>query len=177
MLRTCWKSHVYLGSIYAAQGYPALRPAMSLREDLMEEHVRFECAAWPERACVLMAHAFHLARDASGVRLPRAAIGPGGGLSAALGVRLAADAPEAIFSVWLLVGSGADSSGPVTAPKGSLNELLAEVGDWFALPVRGAPLLDRPVRLALQAGTLARAVILRNADVLVFRRQVSPLRA
>ena len=182
--RTLRDSHHYAALTYPAPTYDALRPGMARREDLMEEHVEHALAMHPDERLALMSHCLHLARDDDAIETG-AGVGPGGGIAHSLGHRLSHRYRDSVFSVWMLEGEGHDSqpirnlTQQVTAPRGTLNHLLSEVGDSFVLPVGAGAhdALTRPMPVRMMYGSTARVAIADQVDALYFGRYVSPLRA
>jgi erythromycin esterase-like protein len=194
-LRTLRESLAYVRLAHPAPSWDALRPAMALREQLMLEHVRHAMAELePDEKLVLLGHDLHLARDDSRIRKRGGGVGPGGDRVPCLGTQLCAAPGRAdgdVFAVWVLHDRG-ESSVPrpggdrrVRSPRGSLNSLLAEVaeevGPAFALPTcsddpRARPLRDEAI-VAFMYDARVRARVVEQADVVVFVRDVSPMRA
>ncbi len=187
-LRTCARSHEYVRLAHPAPDYEALRPAMALRERLMAEHVEYELARLaPTEKLVLLAHDFHLARDDAGIRLPSGAVGPGGGGAPSLGATLRSRYPNEIVSVWMLEGRGRSHGPPpegereIRPGRGTLNELLGEVGPCFVLPTRTDAAAAEPLRraadVALLYGLRASTALAAQTDAIFFARDVTPIRA
>jgi erythromycin esterase-like protein len=185
-VRTTSVAHRYGALADEAGDYPALGPAMALREELMVEHVREVLSSLADGdRLVLMSHDHHLARDDDGILEPGGGVGPGGGRAPSVGCAIARAHPEDVFVVWMLEAEGRDASplpgwdGRVRCPRGSLNRWLAQVGDAFALPIRTddprARLLRRALPYTTMNGARMRAVLPDQADVLFFVRRVTPL--
>ena len=72
----------YITATYAAETYDAIRPGMALREGMMKKRfaeIRTLCR--DNKRLVLMAHAFHLARNDAGIVSGGQTVGPGGRLT------------------------------------------------------------------------------------------------
>jgi erythromycin esterase-like protein len=98
----------YQALAHPAQDYEALRPAMSLREDMMKRALdRMLAALRPEEKLVLMGHALHLVKDDARVA-DAPGVGPGGGHVHSLGHYLAQECGEPVFASWFVFGEGSD---------------------------------------------------------------------
>jgi erythromycin esterase-like protein len=187
LVRSVRQGLEYIGQAHPATSYDALRPAMAFRERVMVEQVEHVLAGAPQARVTLMAHNQHLSRASEAIRSPRASAGPGGDLEPALGTALARRRPGQVLSVWMLQDRGRDgrplpgTSGEIASVAGSLNALLSEVGDAFALPLvetgRAARWLDEPAVVVSLYGHRLRLRIREQTDVVFFVREVSPLTA
>jgi hypothetical protein len=161
-----------------AATYEALRPALALREDAMKRRLAERLTTLrDDEQLVLLAHAFHLAKDDRGI--DSVGVGPGGDQVPSLGHHVAQQLGLAPFAVWWLYGAGTDSQPfpdlPQRAafPERSLNRRLA---------VRGVPLVAGTVGLdgRLEIGHLYNQVVPvdlgAEADAIFFTPTVTPLR-
>jgi hypothetical protein len=159
-----------------ADSYEALRPAMAWREDAMKRRLGHRLAALtPNEQLVLMAHAFHLAKDDAGI--DGTGVGPGGGRVPSLGHHLVHELGCEPFAVWWLYGTGEDNQPfpdlPRSArfPDDSVNARLAMRTGPFIVPVdaglevRIGHLYNQVVPVRLDA----------EADVVFFTPRVTPL--
>jgi erythromycin esterase-like protein len=173
----------YVALAYPATDYEALRPAMALREELMKrrvEHALGTLAA--DEVLVLMAHAFHLAKDDR--RIGGAGVGPGGGQVPSLGHHLVHGLGLAPFAAWMLYGGGRDSQPfpdlPQTAvyPPTSLNAALARMGMPLVLPITedaAAGALSADVGVGHMYGQVVSVHLPSEVDAIWFLPSVSPL--
>jgi hypothetical protein len=139
-LRAMIETNAYTALAHPAQDFEALRPAMAYREEILKRRVDAVVAALArDEVLVLMAHAFHLAKDDR--RIGRAGIGPGGDQVASLGHHLVQERGTAPFSAWLVYGEGEDSQPFPDLPKrasfpnDSLNRRLAARDVPLVVPV------------------------------------------
>ena len=181
----------YTALAHPAPTYEALRPAMALRESIMQRRVeRIIATLADDEVFVLLGHAFHLAKDDR--RIGRApGVGPGGNLVASLGHHLAQNRGIDARAVWMLYGGGVDSQPfpdlptRVDYPNDSFNAALAAY--VAARPEPDAPLV---VPIEPARATLADAVgighlynlvvpvhLPTEVDALFFVPHVSPMRA
>jgi hypothetical protein len=170
-------------SRYAALGnpaptYDALRPAMALREEAMKRRVTTKLDALADdEQLVLLGHAFHLAKDDSGIR--GVGVGPGGDRVPSLGHYIAQELGLAPFVVWWIYGAGEDSQPfpdlPKTAkyPAASLNARLARRGVPMVLGTAG---LTGDVGIGHMYSQVVPANLGAEADAVFFLPRVSPLR-
>lgn len=185
LVRSVRQGLEYVGAAHPARTYDDLRPAMAFRERVMAEQVEHVLEGAPDARVTLMAHNQHLARADDAIRAPAAGVGPGGDLVPAVGTALARKRPGQVLSVWMLQDRGRDgrplpgATGEIESVPGSLNALLAKVGDAFALSVapreRGTRWLDDPVELVSLYGQRLRMRVRDQMDILFFVREVSPL--
>lgn len=171
----------YAALAYPAADYEALRPAMQFREGMMKRAVaRLLDQLAPSEKLVLMAHAFHLAKDDGSVTSAAAAVGPGGDRASSLGHYLARERGEDVCAIWFLFAEGSDCQPfpdlPTTFayPDGTLNAQLARLADALVLPTAG---LGRTgaARVGHIYNLVADVDIARQADSLFFLRTVTPL--
>ncbi len=186
--RTTLRSHEYVRIAHAAPRYPALAPALALREELMLEHVEHVLEDLPAGdRMILLSHALHLAKDDARLRNPAAVAGPGGGSRACLGTELCRHHRcDRVFAAWMLEDRGSDarplagSDSRIASAPGTLNALLASAGPAFVIPTRSddprAELLSEESEIAMMYGGRIRAVPSEQADAICFVRDVTPLR-
>ena len=163
--------------VNAAESYAELAPAMAFREDAMKRRLGEVLATLePDDQLVLMAHAFHLAKDDSSIEA--IGVGPGGDRVPSLGHHVVHTLGHEPFSVWWLYGDGEDSQPFPDLPKlagfphDSLNARLASRGGPLVAAVDG-PLTARVGHLYNQA---PRVNVAQQADVIFFLPNVTPLR-
>ncbi len=142
-LRALSDSLHYVALTKDAASFEALRPGMAFREDAMKRRFAdIEALCGGERL-VLMAHAFHLARDDAAIRLGADAVGPGAGLTCSVGHHLAQELGKRIVAVWFVYGGGEDSQPFPQLPRHArypghtLNAALAREGEGFFFPTDG----------------------------------------
>ncbi len=164
--------------------YEGLADVLAHRELVMCANAKRAIRALPTgEGAVVLSHDLHLAkRDRE---LPANASGPGGGRTACLGTALTDDYGDAVLGIWLVHGQGADLQPlpdlprELVPPRGSLNELLAEVGPAFVLPAASddprARWLARPQDFAHMYNATTRLVLPRQTDLIVYVRDVTPL--
>ena len=134
--------------------------------------------ARPDEGIVLMAHNMHLARNDAGIKAP--GVGPGGGKEPSVGSWLQQRLPEQVLTVWMLFEQGSDSQPfpglptELSSPEGSVNALLARVGDLYALPTAGAAALSRPGDVFMLYNQASRLALAEQTDVIFFVREVTP---
>lgn len=160
-----------------ALSYEALRPALAVREEAMKRRVSEQLATQDDAQLVLMAHAFHLAKDDRGIR--GVGVGPGGGQVPSLGHHIAQELGLAPFAVWWLYGAGEDSQ-PFPAlpnaaayPTNSLNARLARRGVPMVL---GTADLPGEVGIGHMYNQVVPVRLSTQADAVFFQPRVSPLR-
>jgi hypothetical protein len=126
----------YLALANAANTYEELRPAMALRERIMQAHVASVLREHPGDKVALMAGSLHLMKDDDAVHATNVGAGPGGDTDRSIGHHVAHELTDApVLSMWLLHGEGI-SANPWLPPPGRLQpqagtfdaELLARVG-------------------------------------------------
>jgi hypothetical protein len=161
-----------------APTYDALRPALALREEAMKRRLAAQLAVLrDDEQLVLMAHAFHLAKDDSGIR--GVGVGPGGGRVPSLGHHVAQELGLAPFTVWWLYGAGEDSQPFPDLPKtatysaDSLNARLARRGMPMVLGTAG---LSSEVGIGHMYNQVVPVNLSAEADAVFFQPRVSPLR-
>ena len=171
----------YTALAHPAADYEALRPAMAYRETTLKRRVdRMRASLADDEVLVLMAHAFHLAKNDD--RIASVGVGPGGDRVSSLGHHLAAELALPAYSVWLLYGGGEDSQPfpdlPRTAryPAGSLNAQFARRGDALVVPVApGADALGRDVGVGHMYNLVVPVHLPSQADAIFFVPRVTPM--
>jgi erythromycin esterase-like protein len=171
----------YTALAHPAGDYEALRPAMAYRETTLKRRVNHMRATLAdEEVLVLMAHAFHLAKNDD--RIASVGVGPGGDRVSSLGHHLAADLALPAYSVWLLYGGGEDSQPfpdlPRIAryPAGSLNAQFARRGNPFVVPVApGADALARDVGVGHMYNLVVPVHLPSQADAIFFVPRDTPM--
>ena len=168
----------YTALVNAAETYAELRPGMAFREEAMKRRLGEVLETLePHDQLVLMAHAFHLAKDDGGIEA--IGIGPGGDRVPSLGHHLVRTLGYEPFSVWWLYGEGEDSQPfpdlPKVAqfPRDSLNARLAARGGPLIAAVDGS----LTVRVGHLYNQAPRVNVAQQADALFFLPNVTPLRA
>ncbi len=178
--RTQIDSLRYLQLMAGATEFEQTRAAMAYREDVMKRRVDEVLAATdPAHLIVLLAHAFHLAKDDACFG-SEAGIGPGGGQANSLGHYLTQEKGLDTSSVWMLCGEGMGSQ-PLASlpnklryPRRSLNrQLLAELEDVALL--RCGP--RGMVGVGNLYNTVAEVELARQADCVMFFPTVTPLQS
>lgn len=181
------------GLAFVRVAYPATAPAplgeaMAARERVMHRHVEEVLSRLGEgEKLVLMSHILHLAKEADALRTRGAIAGPGGSRVPCLGTVLCRHRPDEVFSIWMLCDRGTTAQpyralgSEVAHVPGSLNAILAEVGNAFFLPTAShdprAALLTRKTNVVSVFGVTTRTAIAEQADAIFFVRDVGPLRA
>ncbi|HWQ88609.1 MAG TPA: erythromycin esterase family protein [Desulfitobacteriaceae bacterium] len=166
----------------SAVDYKELCIAMANREEAMYRHVKAALSKMkPNDKLVLMGHNRHLTKDIGMIKNAGAAP-PGGYRVPTIGTYINRLLPGQVFSIWQLHGCGR-SSQPYTelaseyvSTKGSINAILSEVGSNFLLPTAESTLLEKETDIVGIYNAIYRTVIAKQADVLFFIGQVSPLR-
>jgi len=115
-----------------------------------------------------------------------AAAGPGGKSAPPLGDFLSRRYAGEVFSIWMLIGEGRDRqtmpplTDKVRLVAGTLNAILAEVGECFVLPIdrsdRRARLLESKTRIGLDGNSSIETPVAAQTDALFFIRAVTPIR-
>lgn len=171
----------YTALAHPAADYDALRPAMAYRETTLKRRVdRMRASLADDEVLVLMAHAFHLAKNDD--RITSVGVGPGGDQVRSLGHHLAADLALPAYSVWLLYGGGEDGQPfpdlPRTAryPAESLNAQVARRGVPLIVPVApGADALARDVGVGHMYNLVVPVHLPSQADAIFFVPRVTPM--
>ncbi len=182
-LRAAAESLAYVDATYAAQTYEATAPGMAFREGCMKRRLA-DIFRLTERApLVLMAHAFHLAKD-DRLLGKAVGVGPGGGLECSLGHHLVQEQGLRAVSIWLVHGAGADSQPfpdlprRFDYPRGSLNRRLAPLGQPTLIPIAGAPrsLFDQPLGLGHMYNAVQPVTLAGQVDAILYLPRVTPMR-
>ncbi len=171
----------YTALAHPAADYEALRPAMAYRETTLKRRVdRMRASLADDEVLVLMAHAFHLAKNDD--RIASVGVGPGGDQMRSLGHHLVADLALPAYSVWLLYGGGKDSQPfpdlPRIAryPAESLNAQLARRGVPLIVPVApGAHALAREVGVGHVYNLVVPVHLPSQTDAIFFVPRVTPM--
>jgi erythromycin esterase-like protein len=177
----------YVRITYPAKTFDALNPGMAFRERVMHRQVDHVFAQMrSNEKLALMSHNMHLCRAPEAVTGSDAVAGPGGKTDPSLGAWLASRFRGETFSVWMLIGRGADLqpfpslSNKICEKRGTLNAILGEIGDCFLLPIDAsdsrAHILTEPVDIMHDANGGVRTAIAKQADAIFFVRDVTPLR-
>ncbi len=187
---TAWlrDSFAYLRSIIPITKWEHLNPAMTERELMMHREVMRQLeSARPGEKIALLSHDAHLCRDTSAIRGMSAAAGPGGKSAPPLGEFLSREFPGEVFGTWMLVGRGRDRqqfaelSDEIRPVAGSLNAILADVGECFILPVDHndprARLLRSEMQLVMDGNASLYCAPASQADAIFFIRDVTPIRS
>jgi len=170
---------------HPARDYDALRPAMALREGFLKRRVRTLLRSLEQdEILVLLAHAFHLAKDDRHIG-PGVGVGPGGNQEPSLGHYVVQELGVDARSIWLLYGGGADSQPFPDLPNrfayasDSLNARLAARGEPFAVPVApaAADALAEPIGVGHLYNLVVPVHLPSEADALFFVPVVTPMRA
>ena len=177
MIETC----AYTLLAHPAADYAALRPAMAFREGTLKRRVDgIVDALADDEVLVLMAHAFHLAKDDR--RIHGIGVGPGGDQVTSLGHHLVQERRLAPFSAWLVYGEGEDSQPfpdlptRATFPPESLNRRLAARGAPLVVPVPASGVFDDDIGVGHLYSQVVPVHLPSEADALFFVPRVSPLR-
>ena len=180
-LRSMIETNAYTALAHPAKDYESLRPAMAYREDLLKRRVdALVDSLARDEVLVLMAHAFHLAKDDR--RIGDAGVGPGGGRVASLGHHLVQERGLCPFSAWLVYGEGEDSQPFPDLPKrasfpgDTLNRRLAALGVPCVVPV-AADAFERDVGLGHLYNHVVPVHLPSEADAIFFVPRVTRLRA
>ena len=181
-------SFTYLRSIIPISRWEDLNPAMAHRELMMHREVMSQLeSAGVDEKIALLSHNVHLCRDMSAIAGMTAAAGPGGKSAPPLGDFLSRRFPNAVFSIWMLIGKGRDrqTMTPLTdrieLVPGTLNATLAEIGECFVLPIdradRRARMLQTPTRMMMDGNSSVTTPAAAQADAIFFIREVTPISA
>ena len=168
----------YLSLMAGATEFEQTRDAMAFREDVMKRRLKaLVTQTDPSLLIVVLAHAFHLAKDDAGFGAA-SGVGPGGGQASSLGHYLTQECGFDTRAVWMLYGAGEDSQPieglPTTLdyPTTSLNQtLLAELSEVGLLP-KPPPGM---VGIGHLYNTVAEVDLACQADCVMFFPAVSPL--
>lgn len=185
-----WTSLLRDGLEFARVANPAtdwaiLNQAMAQREQSMQRHVmQLLDSLHPDEKVVLMGHNRHLAKNDAAIR-GQGGAPPGGRQVPSLGTYLHRRFPDQVYSIWMLWERGRSAqpytwlSSEYKSVPGSLNAILATVGDAFLLPVVSsdprARLLTTEQEITGIYGVPFRTVIAEQADAVFFFRQVTPM--
>jgi len=168
-----------------ATDWAILNSAMAAREEAMSRHVQFILARMgPNDKIVLMGHNRHLSKDIRIIKDSGGAMA-GGRRVPSLGTFLIHLLPDQIFSIWMLHDQGFSSqpfswlSSEYTSKTGSLNAILAEVGETYLLPIATddprARLLSSEMDIVGIYNVVFRTIISKQADAIFFVQKVSSL--
>jgi len=188
MVRSMCENLRYTALAHPAPTYAALRPAMALRETIMQRRVERLLASLRDgEVLVLLGHAFHLAKDDRGIG--RAGVGPGGDHVASLGHHLVQTLGSDVRAVWMLYGHGADSQPFPDLPTrvnyapDSLNAALAAYTAArpapdapLVVPIAGADALAAEVGVGHLYNLVVPVHLPSQIDALFFVPHVSPMR-
>jgi erythromycin esterase-like protein len=166
----------------SAKAYRTISPAMAAREETMVRHVQFILSHMePGAKMVLMAHNRHLSKNNAAIR--QAGAGPGGKRGPSLGTAIHRLLPDQVFGIWMLQGQGFSSqpysqlSSEYTLQPGTLNAILAQIGETFLLPLMAfdprTSILNRELDIIGIYNVIFRAVIRQQVDALFFVNKVS----
>ena len=190
LVRSMAENLCYTALAHPAATYEALRPAMALRESIMQRRVeRIMATLGGDDVFVLLGHAFHLAKDDR--RIGRVGVGPGGDKVPSLGHHLVQNRGVDARAVWMVYGGGADSQPfpdlptRVGYPNDSFNAALAayvaaraEPDAPLVVPMEPArELLDDQVGVGHLYNLVVPVHLPSEIDALFFVPNVSPLRA
>ena len=178
----------YTALAHPAPTYEALRPAMALRETIMQRRVeRLLASLGDGEVLVLLGHAFHLAKDDR--RIGGVGVGPGGGQVASLGHHLVLTLGIDTRAVWMLHGDGVDSQPFPDLPTrvnyapDSLNAALAAYtaahdapDSALIVPIAGADALVDEVGVGHLYNLVVPVHLPSQIDALFFVPHVSPMR-
>jgi erythromycin esterase-like protein len=177
----------YSSLLYPATTWDAVADGMALRERIMQRHVGRVLDRARDEGAVLMAHNLHLAKDDArrGGRIKSPGVGPGGRKEPSLGSWVNERLGGQVLSVWMLFERGLDNQPfpslptELSSPPDSLNAVLGEVGECFALPTRSpdkrAKVLSEKADVVMLFSQASRLAVAEQADVVFFVRGVSPL--
>lgn len=172
----------YIAATYAAETYDAVRPGMAMREDMMKRRfaeIRALCGT--DKRLVLMAHAFHLAKNDTGIRSGTESVGPGGGSTPSLGHHLVQELGLRVASVWFVYGGGVDSQPFDDLPRqaryrrDTLNRALAAF-DTPLFFLTGNASFTQPWKIGHMYNAVIETPLAKQADAVFFLPSVSPLR-
>ncbi len=186
-LRTLRDSFDFVRTANPAMDYASLNMAMAAREQVMHRHIQFILSQMaPADKLVLMGHNRHLAKHDSIIKNSGSAP-PGGKRVPSVGNYINDILPEQVFSIWMLHDHGVSSqplswlSKEYISRPGSLNAILAKVGSVFLLPTTtGDPyarLLDKELNMVGLYNIVFRTVISKQADLIFFVNEVTPLKS
>ena len=168
----------YLSLLAGVSDFDATRPAMAYRETVMKRRLDELLAETdPSHLVVVLAHAFHLAKD-DGAFETTTGVGPGGGQASSLGHYLVQERGVECRSAWMVYGSGKDSQPLDSLPKtfdypaSSLNRALATALQEVALLSEIPP---GHVGVGQLYNTVTDVDLARQADYVMFFPSVSPL--
>jgi erythromycin esterase-like protein len=168
-----------------ATDWAILNSAMAAREQAMSRHVKSILDQMgPSDKLVLMGHNRHLSKDIGIIKSPGAS--SGGKRVPSLGDTINRLFPDQVFSIWMLLEQGLSSqpfswlSSEYTSKPGSLNAVLAEVGETYILSTATsdprAHLFSAEMDIVGIYNAAYRTTISKQADAIFFVRKVSPLR-
>ncbi|MGE5652853.1 MAG: erythromycin esterase family protein [Bacillota bacterium] len=168
-----------------AADWATLNAAMAQRELAMQRHVvQVLDNMGPEEKLILMGHNRHLAKMSATIKAQGGGA-PGGGRVPPLGTYLHQRYPGQVFAVWMLNERGRSAqpytwlSSEYSSAPGSLNSILASVGDAFLLPTVSsdprARLLSTEQEIIGLYGVPFRTAVADQADAIFFVREVTPV--
>ncbi|XOV86820.1 MAG: hypothetical protein ACFHX7_17840 [Pseudomonadota bacterium] len=169
----------YAAMIQHAADYESARPAMAYREEIMKQNIEKVLQALPAGTrLVMMAHAFHLARDDT--HIEGQGVGPGGDQVNSIGHHVHKVLDQPVASFWMLYGRGEDSqplpglSNRADYPADSLNQALANQFDQPSVLPTPSDCTNVPVGHLYNM--VARVNLSAEADAVTFFPEVHPLR-
>lgn len=175
----------YVARTYEAADMDALRPGMAFREDCMKRRAADAFALRPAGTpgLVVMAHAFHLAKDDRLFVQGIGGVGPGGGVVPSLGHHLVQERGLRAYSVWMVYGEGEDSQPfpnlprKASYPADSLNRRLALFDRPVLLPLHDAPaaLTDQPIGVGHMYNAVVPTRLKGQMDAIYFLPRATPL--
>lgn len=159
--------------------FDALMQAHARREQTMFRQVDAELAR--STPVILMGHTMHLSKASDAARF--VAVGqPGGASWRTIGTHVAERFPDGVYSIWMLADHGThyDVACPgaceFASKPDTVEHVLAEVGDRFALATAGMPVPFAGEVNWVQNGRYGSGDLTRQADLIYFVRAVTPAR-
>lgn len=159
--------------------FDALMQAHARREQTMFRQVDAELAR--STPVILMGHTMHLSKASDAARF--VAVGqPGGASWRTIGTHVAERFPDGVYSIWMLADHGThyDVACPgaceFASKPDSVEHVLAEVGDRFAVSTAGMPTPFAGEVNWVQNGRYGSGDLTRQADLIYFVREVTPSR-
>ena len=172
----------YTALAHPALDYEALRPAMAYRETAMKRRIEGILHTLAnDEVLVLMAHAFHVAKNDRTIR--GTGVGPGGNQAHSLGHHIVQELGFDVTSIWMLYGAGKDSQPfpdlPQRAnyPATSLNAQLSRHGTPLVVPVGpgAGSALANDVGIGHMYNLVVPVHLPSQADAIFFLPAVTPL--